>query len=518
MNDNWPTDEPVRRSSTSSSRDEPSVDVGGYMAAIGRNRRLIALIVGVGTAVVLALSLILPKNYTATAKISFDPGTVALGTQDATSTQRELATLNTLLTSSQVLDVAAKSIPDETGDSLTGKVSSSVNPDANIINVVGSDGHAAKAAHIANAVATGFLTVQAGQEKERLQRAQVDLQAQIDRLQNSGAPDTSAQVTAIQNRLSQIAVDIQVAGSELQIAQPADVPTSPSSPQPVRNTILALFGFFFIGVLIALGRDQLRPRLRSGREFSRLAGGLPILATIPDRGRRLLAARRNGVAEHEAYQTLRAAVRAAIPADRHEVVLVTSALHAEGKSTVTTRLGKALAQAGHRTLLVSADLRAPSLHWAFDVPLKPGLTEAIRSVEKGGGRREALAAVVRNVAPTDSKGAPLYPLDVIPSGEMPDDPSKLLSGRAAQSFFKYIHAADYEYVLIDSPPLLGLADTQALAEHVDEVLVVGRLDRLGADNVIDARDLLARLGVHRMGLVLIGGQVEASSYHYYARR
>jgi Mrp family chromosome partitioning ATPase len=181
-------------------------------------------------------------------------------------------------------------------------------------------------------------------------------------------------------------------------------------------------------------------------------------------------------------------------------------------------LGKALAQAGHRTLLISADLRAPSLHWAFDMPLKPGLTEAIRSVEKGGGRREALAAVVRNVAPTDSKGNPLYPLDVIPSGEMPDDPSKLLSGRAAQSFFKYIHAADYEYVLIDSPPLLGLADTQALAEHVDEVLVVGRLDRLGAENVIDARDLLARLGVHRMGLVLIGGQVEASSYHYYARR
>ena len=311
MNDNWPTDEPVRRSS--SSRDEPSVDVGGYIAAIGRNRRLIAVIVGVGTAVVLALSLILPKNYTATAKISFDPTTVALGAQDATSTQRELATLNTLLTSSEVLDVAAKSVPGETGDSLSSKVSSSVNPDANIINVVGSDGHPADAAHIANAVATAFLSVQAGQEKERLQRAQVDLQAQIDRLQTSGAPDTSAQVTAIQNRLSQIAVDIQVSGSELQIAQPADVPSSPSSPQPARNTVLALFGFFFIGVLIALGRDQLRPRLRSGREFSRLAGGLPILATIPDRGRGLLASRRNGVAEHEAYQTLRAAVRAAHP-------------------------------------------------------------------------------------------------------------------------------------------------------------------------------------------------------------
>jgi len=515
--DNWATDEPIRRSS-SRERDEPSADVGGYMAAIGRSRRLIALIVAIGTLVVLILSLILPKTYEATAKISFDPGTIALGTQDAVSTQRELATLNTLLTSSQVLDAAAKDVPGETGDSLDGSVSSSVNPDANIINVMGSDRNAGKAARIANAVATAFLNVQAGQERERLQRAQIDLQAQIDRLQTSGTPDASAQITAIQNRLSQIAVDIQVAGSELQTAQPADVPSAPSSPRPVRNTILSVFGFFFIGVLIALGRDQLRPRLRSGREFSRLAGGLPILATIPDRNRGLLSARRNSVAEHEAYQTLRAAVRAAIPADSHEAILVTSALHAEGKSTVTARLGRALAQAGHRTLLVSADLRAPSLHLSCNVPLKPGLTEAIRAVDKGEARRQALAAVVKHAAPKDSKGAPLYPLDVIPSGEMPDDPSKLLSSQAAESFFGYITTAHYEYVLIDSPPLLGLADTQALAEHVDEVLLVGRLDRIGADNVIDARDLLARLGVHRMGLVLIGGQVEASSYHYYARR
>lgn len=518
MNDNWLTDEPVRRSSSNGSQDEPSADVSGYMAAIVRSRRLIAGIVLVGTLVVLVLSLVLPKTYTASSQVSFDPTTEALGTQDAASTERELATLNTLATSSEVLDAAARTIPGETGDTLSSKVSSSVDPNANIINIVGSDGQAAKAAAISRAVARSFLNVQAGQERQRLQRAQLDLQSQIARVQGSAVTDPAAQISAIQNRLSQIAVDIQLAGSQLQIAQPADVPSSPASPQPLRNSVLAFFGFLLIGALIALGRDQLRPRLRSGREFSRLAGGLPILASIPDRNRGLLAARRNGVAEHEAYQTLRASVRAAIPADRHEVVLVTSALHAEGKSTVTARLGRALAQAGHRTLLISADLRAPSLHSAFDIPLWPGLTEAIRSVEKGRGRREALAAVVRNVAPTDSKGNPLYPLDVIPSGEMPDDPSELLSGRAAQSFFKYIHAADYEYVLVDSPPLLGLADTQALSEHVDEVLMVGRLDRIGAENVIDARDLLARLGVHRMGLVLIGGQVESSSYHYYARQ
>ena len=501
-----------------SSMDESGVDARGYMAAIGRSKGLIALIVLICTSAVLAISLVLPNNYQSIARISLDDQTGVFGVQDAESTKRRLATLETLITSREVLAPAAAKVPGEDFNSLESSVTSSVDQNANIINVVAEDRDAEQSALIAQAVATSFLNVQARQERQQLQRAEQDLRTQIDVLSGSADPEAAAQIRAIQDQLSQITVQIELAGSELQIAQPAEVPTAPASPRPVRNTILALFGSLFIGILIALARDQLRPTVRSPREVSRLFGGVPILASVPYVRRRLVGGRRavTTAAEHEAYQTLRAEVRAAVPAKRHAVILVTSAIHAEGKTTVTARLGKALAQAGHSTLIISGDLRVPTMQRIFDLPLSPGVSEAI---ERFGGRKggPGLAGVAHNVAPTGQDGKPLYELDVITSGAEPPDPSQLLASNAADTFFQQIREFDYDYVLIDGPPLLGIADVQALAPHADELLMVGRLDRLRVESVIESQELLARLDVHPLGLVLIGAQVEGTPYHYLRR-
>lgn len=501
--------------------DESSADVRRYLAAIGRSRSLIALTVLIVTGAVLALSLILPKTYQSTARISLDEQTGVLGSLDAESTQRRLATLETLTTSQAVLEGAAAEVPGETVDSLSDSVESSVDQTANIINVIASDGDADRSAEIAQAVADSFLEVQADQQRERLQAARDDLVEQIDVLSASGSPDANVQISAIQERLSQVAVDIQLAGSELQLAEPAEVPSAPATPRPVRNTVLAFFGSLFLGVLLALARDQLRPGLRGPREFSRLAGGIPVLATIPyvRRGLRRRQLTRSTAAEHEAYQTLRASVRAAVPADGTAVILVTSAMHGEGKTTVTARLGRALAQGGSKVLLISADLRVPSMHRLFDAPLSPGLSEAIEFVGRARDSDMTLKATVRNVAPSTHEGKPMYQLDLLTSGDEPDDPSRLLSSDAAERFFAQVRArGGYDYVLIDSPPLLGIADVQALTPHADRVLLVGRLDTLTPDGVIDTRDIFARLDVRPMGLVVIGAKTEATPYHYMQQR
>jgi capsular exopolysaccharide synthesis family protein len=499
--------------------DESSADVRRYMAAISRSRALIALTVAIITGAVLILSLLLPKTYESVARISLDEQSGVLGTLDAESTQRRLATLETLLTSQEVLDRAAQEVPGETEGSLEDSVESSVDEEANIINVVGSDGEAERSAQIAQAVADSFLAVQADQQRDRLEAARDDLVAQIERLSASSAPDAEVQIQAIQERLSQVAVDIQLAGSELQLAQPAEVPSAPATPRPVRNTVLAFFGSLFLGILLALARDQLRPGLRGPRELSRLAGGVPVLATIPyvRRGMRRRQLMRSTAAEHEAYQTLRASIRGLVSPGRESMILVTSAMHGEGKTTVTARLGRALAQAGYNVLLISADLRVPSMHRLFDVPLRPGLSESIQFVERAQDIGMILQATVRDIAPAAHEGTRGYKLDLLTSGSEPEDPSRLLSSEAADRFFDQVRESGYDYVLVDSPPLLGIADVQALAPHVDHVLMVGRLDTLTPDGVIDAQDIFARLDTRPMGLVVIGAKTEASPYHYMQR-
>jgi len=98
--------------------DESGADIRGYLDAILRNSRFIALVVGITTGTVLLLSLVLPKTYEATSRISLDTETSVLGSSDAESTQRQLATLETLVTSREVLEAAVTEVPGETVDSL----------------------------------------------------------------------------------------------------------------------------------------------------------------------------------------------------------------------------------------------------------------------------------------------------------------------------------------------------------------------------------------------------------------
>src|SRR4051812_14750646 len=132
----------------STAQDEPTVDVRRYIGALQRNRVLIGATVAGITLVVLLLSLILPKNYEATARIVLDPDTSLFSTPDATSTQRELATIQKLVTSPDVEAVAAENVEGETQDSIDEAVDASVSQTANLINVSASDSDPDKAAEI----------------------------------------------------------------------------------------------------------------------------------------------------------------------------------------------------------------------------------------------------------------------------------------------------------------------------------------------------------------------------------
>ena len=495
---------------------EERVDARRYLSALARSAWLILAIVVVVTAVVLAVSLVLPPRYEATVTLVQEDISTPLEASSADSAQRKLLTTAALLDTRRVLARTAASIPGETAASLEEKVESSVDDQANIIEVSATDGDPRRAAAIANGVARSFLSERRTLERTGLRNAQRSLEREIDRLR--GTPNADAEVGAIRERISELGVQSAAAGSDVQLAQAAEAPSSASSPKPLRNAVLALFAATLLGVLIALGRDQLVPRVNSSRDLSRLVD-VPVLIEIPDvktgiaRRRALLTA-----AENEAYQALRASLEVAVPPTEQRTLLISSAVHGEGKTTVTARLGRALAESGHSTLLVSADLRRPQLHHQFGVPNAAGVGDALSVIHQSRGDagpalQEALRAAISTIPLSGRGRRKPGRLALLNSGSNLPDPARIISYETVSRFIEELGSLDYRYVLFDGPPLLGIADSQVIAQEVDQLLIVARLDTLRLENVNDLSDALARTGKRPLGLAVIGGRAEMSPYY-----
>jgi Mrp family chromosome partitioning ATPase len=473
--------------------DDQPVDFPRFVGALRRAWWLIALIVIPFTGVVLVLSLVLPKTYDATARLVVQSEASALAGADNDSMTRRLATIQTLLTSREVLTRAADQLPRETADTLEDKVSASVDEVASIVDLNASDSDAEGAAAIANTVANTFVEERRGNERQRFAEARRDLQDALDRLQ--GTSGAALEIAAIRQRLSELSVAELAASDELEVAEAALAPDTPSSPLPVQNTVFAFFASAFIAILAVLGREALAPRLSGARELSRMTGLVPLVVLPTPR----LRPRPRQAAE--AYQTLAADVRLQLSENRR-VILVTSAHREEERSTVAEGLARALSDGGVPTLLVAADLRRPRLHERLGVPQAPGLAEVLNALEHSGDddTAEVIRASVHSPQP-DSGGR----LRVLPSGSPARHPAALLSGDALGVLFDALARSRYRLVIVEGPPLMGAIDGQLLARVADAVLVVCRLDRLSPADATELADVLARVDAPALGAVVIGG-------------
>ena len=484
--------------------DEP-IETGRYFDALRRSKLMIAAIVVSLTATVYFVSAAMPEAYRATAKIVVEGAADPLQTGDQTSLERRLATITALLETRETLRRARRQVPGSTVASLADSVNSTVDPTANIINVVATDESAVGAARTANAVAVAFLAGQRATERRRLNRARATLQAAFDELEGRRGVQVATERAAIRERLTDLNVGAVTTGSSLDLAEAAQPPSAPYAPRPLRNSLFAFFAAAFVAALVVLMRAQLKPRVSNARELSRLLE-LPVLAEVPY-VRRGLGHRPQRVssAEYEAYQTLQASIRKRLPPTTQRTILVTSALHGEGKTEVTAALGLVLSQAGQRTWLVSADMRSPKLHELFDVDQMPGLAEVLAGSRNGASERIFELSAARS-------GSGL--LHVLASGRTPRDPAQLLASDALDAFFDEVRRSEYDYVLLDGPPLLGLVDSQVLAQRVDGVLVVCRPDRQTPETALAMRELLDRLEVDALGLAIVGTR---GSTHFYLR-
>jgi succinoglycan biosynthesis transport protein ExoP len=481
--------------------DQP-VETGRYLDALRRGKLMIALIVVPLTIAVFVVSALLPETYKATAKIVLESSTDPLQMGDVDSVERRLATIEALLTTRQTRRRAARLVPGETAASLESKVTSEVDPRADIISIVATDDTARGAAKIANAVAATFLARQRRGEVLRLNRAKATLEQALRQLEGRRGIQAANERVAIRERVTDLNLSAAGFRSELSLAEAAQPPEAPFSPRPVRNALFGFFAAIFFATLAVVARAQLKPRVSGSRELSRLLE-LPVLAEVPH-VRRPLGHRPSTLSgvEYEAYQTLQAALRRRLPANQR-TVLVTSALHGEGKTEVTAALGLVLSQTMHRTWLVSADMRWPRLHELFDVDQTPGLSEVLAGARNGGS-----SGIFQLSAARTGSGS----LHVLASGRIPPDPAQLLAGDALDGFFEEIQESEYDYVLLDGPPLLGLVDSQVLAQRVDGVLIVCRPDRHTPETALALRELLQRLEVDPIGVVMVGSRDRSHTY------
>ena len=206
-----------RRALPPTENGEQPIEVRRYLSALRRSLPLIAGIVIVFTATIYLVSSSRTKRYEARATIVRQNLTVIGQTQNVDSLTRDLNTINTLLNTRRVLAAAARNVPGETTTSLAERVHSRVDPSANLIYVTATDFDPVRAATVASAVAKTFVAQQIEGERSQALHARAALQLQLDRVH--GRPGSEAQVQAIEQRISELAVGIATAGTDLAVAE-----------------------------------------------------------------------------------------------------------------------------------------------------------------------------------------------------------------------------------------------------------------------------------------------------------
>jgi capsular exopolysaccharide synthesis family protein len=246
------------------------------------------------------------------------------------------------------------------------------------------------------------------------------------------------------------------------VVAPAALPTSPVSPDRIRNVGLALGLGLLAGIAIAVAVRSLESTIKTVDQLSVITGGKPVLGSIPfDQ-----AARKHPVvtdddpfgARIEAFRKIRTNLQFIDVDHPQKVLLVTSALPEEGKSTTVCNLAVMLAQTGSRVLVMEADLRRPRTVSYLGLPNGGGLTAVLL------GRSSAEEV-------TQVWGDDLF--DVMSSGSLPPNPADLLGSRRMSELIERLRRS-YDVILIDAPPVLPFADAPTVAPFCDGAILMAR--------------------------------------------
>ena len=264
-------------------------------------------------------------------------------------------------------------------------------------------------------------------------------------------------------RFKEVSAASGVSTNNISIIDTAEAPLEPSSPRLAVNLALALLVGLVLAAALVYLREELDDAVRSPADIERKLR-LPVLGIIPrvasvDNVIELLREPKSPVSE--AYAALRTSLIYVTPHGVPRTLLITSSQPAEGKSTSSVAIASALANLGKRVVLIDADLRRPSLHRVVGVPNAVGLSDLL--VGEHG--------IAESIQP-----APGLAFRIIPSGPIPPNPTDLLSTPRLAAVLEALEA-QFDVVVIDGPPVLGLADAPLLSAQAEATVLIVESNR-----------------------------------------
>lgn len=417
-----------------------------------------------------------------------------------------------------------------------------INPAVGTLTITVSGPDGAYDAKVANAFANALnlhttnAAIAAYQSQlNTIQNQLNSLQSQINQYETKTDPVSQAKVGGLEDQyrvsfdqFQQLAAQGQPAQSFnfLQHAVPVRSGSSGLPKSRLAQALIAGVVALLIGLAIAILLDLLRPRIRDRTDAKREFGSL-VLAEVPRLSRQLRRRYAQVGAEddhrlgayRESYRMLRTSILLEGAGDHFrsnghgpgagqhlvsgpQVILVTSAMPGEGKSTTVANLAVAMAEAGREVLIVDTDFRAPTVHLAFGLEQGPGLTDLITDQDHSGNLSDL-------VHPTSVPGVSL-----VHGGSSVDNAAELVATKGAHLLEQARSLADV--VIMDSAPLLVVSDAGELLPEVDAVLLVARVNRTTRESARRSSEVLDRAEVPLLGVVLVG--TESPGMAFYGRR
>lgn len=484
-----------------------------YLEALRDHWLLVAVMVVGAVGFATAYSALAPKRYEASADIlvtpisSSDSSLVGFNLmRESADSSRGVLTAARLVKTPQV----ASAVRTHLGLAMSRRAlldAVAVKPvgQANIVSIVATAGTPSQAAQIANAFAAEMI-------RERTEQFQAQLIQRLDRLKKrlrttAGKSASAPEAVAIQEKLAALSPLLGEPNPTLHIASRATAPYMQSSPPPVlMSVVIALLASLLLGLGAAFGLELLNPRVNREDELL-FVHRLPVLARVPRMRRKqvhdYLAGRGQLPGEAwEAYRMLRSNLATAGPAgDFPRTILMTSAIHGEGKTMSTVNLAITLAITGSTVIVVDADLRHPMLATVFGV----------------ASRGRGFARVFMNEAPLEHALVPGRGHGIRLVLSSPDDAHlvDLLEPRRIQRGLERLKQ-EADVIIIDSPALTEVADalTLTIAEAVEAVLVVTRLGHTRPDELSELRRILAYRGIAPTGFIVTTRRTRRAGGYY----
>jgi succinoglycan biosynthesis transport protein ExoP len=491
-----------------------------FLEIVRRRAPLILLCVILGAGLAYGYSKHKTKKYVASAALAFNSNSLdqqiaGLSTSGSSASNSLLTQQNSNLELVRLGGPAARTARlvghGLTADEVGASISVATQTESGIITVSATSSSPRLAAAIANTYTRQFVKEQSASTRRFFKSALGLVEKQLAEL--SPAQRFGTDGLDLQERAHTLDLLAELGYNNVQVAQEALVPTSPSSPKTSRNTILGAIAGLALGFLIAFLLERIDPRIRSAEDLEAIYR-LPVLGRIPksaaltsSRGRVRSKGSALPPAEAEAFSLICAHLRFFKVGGEMRTLLITSAEAGDGKTTIARHLAEASARLGSRVLLLEIDLRHPTVARQFDLAAGPGLADVLIG---DVGVSEATQSV--DLQAYYGEGAAGRSLDVLAAGPvLPPNPGELLASTAMDYLLERVKPG-YDLVVIDTPPLTLVSDALPLLVKVDGVVAVGRVRHSRRDTAERLQEVLAGSGAPLLGIVVNGSRAANPSY------